>query len=343
MRGYLYAEVHVLTSTGVPTDAAEAFSVLANIVRKWREQDLITTSAGLKPAFMTDTGGVTERDFGFDTWREFIEAGVRDGYLRTERLPSGHVVVMLPEESFETVLASVRTASAARDSRTGSLGTGSGVRLRADVWTTFVEWNDHARRLWDSGASRAYIYPVDEHGEPAWTSAPDRFTPIEPIDAQTQREWMGEWAATLPPVNREPLLAALDRPGVTGTFRRELNARGLTATWRDELQRRVANHVRAWADQHGIAWFDLIDRREREQPSLRPRATAAIPSESAEHPGSSSVRAAIETRPNNAPEQPRPANAQEQLRALLHRIIDQMSLAELLSIPIRAEYLLGDR
>ncbi|MFC5827978.1 hypothetical protein [Nonomuraea insulae] len=291
----------------------------------------MTTTAGIKPAFIAAMNGATEREFGYRTWREFIEAAVESGHVHTERLATGHTGVLLPEETMETHGAAVDRASR-RDTagrRDGRKVIAAQARFRSDVWMTFVEWQDGHRRLWDCQASRAFMYPVDEQGGAAWDSDPGRFTPIEPIRPATQKEWMKEWVSTLPVEDQAALREALAPNAPLRAFRRELEARRLVLAWRSELQHRVAEHVYEWASANGIAWLDLIDHRTSElsAPIVTKPASRTSPSASRHRrPAITGQSTSTET---------------ERLRELVHRVVDQMSLAELAAIPIRAEHLLG--
>lgn len=305
-----------------------AFTTLVAVVRDWRIAGRVTTSAGIKPAFVEAMSGKTERDLGFETWREFIEAAVEAGHVRTERLATKHTGILLPGESHGATGADSRPVGRRRFGSPLMQ-----VRLKPDVWVAFIEWQDGYRRLWDSTASRAFVYPVDEHGDPSWAAEPDRFREIEPVTAEAQKEWMREWAETHEPADRAALLAALAPEAPLRSFRQVLEARDLTVDWRDELQRRVGAHVREWAESRSVAWPDLTVRRAVERP-----------------PKTSAEKEADRTKTSEPVQDPgrRPARASgggsdlERLREIVHRAVDRMSYAELAAIPIRAEHLLGD-
>ena len=328
-------EVHVLTSAGRPGAAESAFATLVGIIRDWREHGRVTTTAGIKPAFVTAMGGVTERELGYETWRKFIDAAVAAGHIHIKQLPTGHTGVLLPGESTEALNAPARRRAQAPApvGQDGPAEPAGPVRLKPDVWMTFVEWHDGQRRLWDSRTSRAFMYPVNDEARAAWETEPERFAPIEPVSAPTQKQWMREWVSALPREDREPLLEALAPHAPLQAFRHTLEARGLAAAWRGELQKRVAQHVRSWADAHHVVWNDLIDRRPQ-----RPAATAqAAPRRSRLQSGAATSRPSL-------PEAAGGSSLEiDQLRDLVHRVVDRMSLAELAAIPIRAEHLLGDR
>ncbi|WP_018653064.1 hypothetical protein [Actinomadura flavalba] len=301
-----------------------AFVTLADIVRAWREQGRGTTSAGVKPPFVEAMDGQDERSLGFTSWREFLDAAVGEGYVRTEQLPSRHTVILLPDEDVVSVRASMaRTASSSRGAAAAD------VRFKPQVWAAFIEWHEDHRRLWDTASGRALVYPVDEDGRPAWETQTERFTPIEAVTFETQRGWMREWAGTQPPADRDALLATLTPEAPLRSFRQELDARGLALAWRAELHARVREHASSWAAEHGVPFHELILRQH--PPAARTRAPA--------RPASSTHRV-----PDAAsPHQDAPAlDDCERLRRLVHRAVDRMSYAELAAIPIRAEHVLDE-
>ncbi|MFF9780325.1 hypothetical protein ACF1HJ_42670 [Streptomyces sp. NPDC013978] len=307
-----------------------AFATLVDVVREWRSAGRVTTSAGVKPAFVQATHGKSELDYGFGTWREFVEAAADAGHVRTERLATNHTGILLPDENLAVTTAKLEQRSVKRED-TGTRSTR--VRLKPDVWAAFVEWHDGHQRLWDTHASRAFVYPVDDHDEPAWVSQPDRFRAIEAVAPEAQKEWMRAWAARQEPTDRDSLLAALAPDAPLRSFRHVLDSRGLALEWRAELQRKVGAHVRAWADEHAVAWHDLVTTAPLERPS-------APSSPPAHRSANKNVRPFLtaEGREARAPG----GSDLERLREIVHRAVDRMSYAELAEIPIRAEHLLGD-
>ena len=89
-----------LTSPGqTSSDPAVAFVALCNLVRKWRAEGRKTTTAGLKPALQKAIPGFSEADFGFLQFRDFVAAAVEAGHIQVQKLPTGHPMVLLPDES----------------------------------------------------------------------------------------------------------------------------------------------------------------------------------------------------------------------------------------------------
>ncbi|QFR00006.1 hypothetical protein F9278_31905 [Streptomyces phaeolivaceus] len=318
-----------MTEPELSKQRESAFATLVDVVREWRSAGRVTTSAGVKPAFVQATQGKNEQDYGFGTWREFVEAAAEAGHVRTERLATNHTGILLPDENLAVTTAKLEQGHKRDDSNTSLARS----RFKSDVWAAFVEWHDGHRRLWDSRTSRAFVYPVDEHDEPTWVSQPDRFRAIEPVTPEAQKEWMRAWALRQPPADRAALLAALAPDAPLRSFRHVLDSRGLALEWRAELQNKVGAHVRAWADQHAVAWHDLTT-------PLPPERSSASSSSPTYRAANKNVRPASTSETRDA----RAAGGSdlERLREIVHRAIDRMSYAELADIPIRAEHLLGD-
>ena len=189
-------------------------------------------------------------------------------------------------------------------------------RIRGDLWTAVVTWGNADRR-WDIESKRAVVVPLDEEGHPAWESSPDRFRPIVPVSMDEQLEWMREFAAAQPADKQHVLFSSL-ADGAPGTFKRALGQTGLENAWTATLQDRVTSHVLAWASEHELAADSVFEDRKKATPSARRERS----------------------RLNASPEAAPPAREATDLRARLHKVIDQMSLAELAQLQVPASYLL---
>jgi hypothetical protein len=316
--------------TTVPADLTmpEALDALVGLIRDWRDCGRVTTTAGLKPGLQQRTAGAfSEQALGFAAFRDFVQAAAAAGRIELHQLPSGHWLVLLPGESLDEVPTSAHSRAAAVDVAAAAARPAvpesapePTSRLRHETWQCFVDWAPDQRRVWDRHSHRGFRYPVDADGRPAWESAPERFTDMPAADMSTQIGWMREWASALPDASgRRALLASLEDTAHRGRFRQELTRLGLVTAWRAELQRRVFAHAVAWAREHGVDMTDLLEPRAR----ITPTAPAGI----------------------SRPAAPPRASDDEltRLRALLHTVIDSMSLAELASLPVRAEHLLRVR
>lgn len=187
-------------------------------------------------------------------------------------------------------------------------------RLKPDLWNTILTWA-HGDRYWDRALKRAVFIPTDEQGNPRWMSSPDEFVEIDPVTMEEQHQWMREFADTRDEQTKSALSDALDDK-TPGAFRRELERVGQHQDWLAFLQDKVILHAKAWAERNGLPLSSLEDTRTK----------------------------AVEKKPTRPPSTPQakqlsPSPTTE-LRASLHRIIDQMSFDELARIPVPAGYLL---
>jgi hypothetical protein len=309
-------------STPTHPDPTVVYQALVTIVRDWRERGRKTTTAGLKSALQQANPDFSEKTYGYATFRELVQAATAAGHLRVQKLANGHTYVLLPGE------AEVPELPAPTTDEQHDL---SGARLRRDVWSTVVDWHPHHHRLWDRDTRRAFAYPVDAQGSPAWTSAPDRFVTLPEVDKDVQLDWMREWASQQDQSIAPQLLASIGAEAPAGQFRRTLLEHDLAAAWREELQNRVGAHVTAWSRRHNIDVADLADHRAT--PIRSPRPTGARATDVVNPATTVSTSAAV------------PADASDPeslLRAKLHRVLDRMSFAELTAIQVSAAYLLED-
>lgn len=294
-------------------DPTPVYEALVAIVTKWREHGRKTTTAGLKSALQQSNPDFSERDYGFTAFRDLVQAATTAGYIRVQKLANGHTFVLLPQE------ADLAEAPAPA---TGAQHTLSGARLRRDVWSTVVDWHPQHHRLWDRETKRAFAYPVNDTGAPAWITEPERFVLLPEVDKDVQLGWMREWANTQDAALVPQLLASIGSDAPAGQFRRTLLEHDLAVAWRDELQRRVGEHVTEWSARNGVDVADIADHRAP-TPRSTPRPTG--------------------TRVTDTPAVPVTTSDPEALlRAKLHRVLDRMSFAELAAIPVSAAYLIED-
>lgn len=320
-----------MTALSADPPVLDAYEALVAVIREWRQAGRVTTTAGLKPALQDRMQGTfSEQRLGFPTFREFVQAAAEEGYIRLVQLPTRHWIALLPGESVDAVpTKTTRLQAAPPKAGTPKVPSSSGggtveptVRLRSDVWQCLVDWAPDHRRLWDTNNNRGIMYPVGPDGRPAWESSPERFIETPSADMATQIAWMREWVKTLThQTTRDALLTSLNDPS-PGRFRSELNRLGLLSAWRAELQRRVLDLAVSWAHEKGVNVKDLLDTRTR----------AAKPSAKSEP-----------TRPTREAATSKPNDETARLRTLLHQVIDLMPLAELASLPIKAEHLLRVR
>jgi hypothetical protein len=310
-----------MTVNETSPDTTAAFEALADLVRDWRERGKRTTTAGVKPALIRATDGAfNESHLGFGSFRAFVVAAQEAGYVALHRPERGHWLLLLPGEDPGTP-----------DLPATSVGSDEVRRLKAPVWSVFVEWGDDWVRLWDKKEGRAFWYPTSEDGRPAWESDKDRFAAIEHASEAVQLGWMREWAETLTPSIRERILPTIGSEGAPGEFRARLVEHQLVGTWRDELRRRMFTFACEWADNNGVSRAALLDRR-KSIPNERSRPSAPPPP------------SAVPAAPVSAPHSTDPGDdLHSEIRKRLHAAVDRMTLAELLDIQVPAHSMLESR
>ncbi len=305
--------------TDVADRRSRAYAQLANLVAEWQRTGRGTTSAGLKSGLQRSPEGFSESDLGFDSFLEFLNAAVAAGSIQVHRLENGHRLVQLPGDPVPDRASPLSQ----------TLGTLPSARLKPDVWAAVVDWADMHKRLWDRENNRAFLFPVDEAGEPLWASQPERFADIPSATQAMQIGWMGDFAHRQSAPDRQALEQSLLEGAPRGSFRRELQARNLVGQWRAELQRLTTDFALEWASKNGISKSEILDGR-----STRPMKSA----------GAISPRLSGKSvRPSGSSTPPH-ANRSDinDLRRMVHKAVDRMSTSELLALPLRAEHFLAD-
>lgn len=312
------------------TQRKQAFELVAQIVRDWRQAGRKTTSAGVKSAMMADPGGFDEKALGYADFADFLNAAHSESYIDKFRQSSGHWMITLPGESLAGAAGDLSPLLASRS--------GATLRIRPEVWGAVVDWRVQHRRLWDTQEQRAFYYPVDGDGRPAWEGEPSRFHELAAVTQEQQIAWMRSFAEGFPAPQRDLLSAALTSGSPVGAFRRALEKLTLQSRWRDELHKRVNAHVMQWAEANSVPAAALTVK------PLPARAAGDGLAQGGRGPQPNTTSRFAEPRPlrPSSPDYARGGDAAAELRTRLHLIIDRMPLDELASLPVRAEYLLSD-
>lgn len=281
----------------------DAFRDLAALVRLWRAEGKRTTLAGLKPAMRGVRPEFDESALGFGKFHEFVAAGQDAGFVKLYDPPTGHRLVLLPDED----VAEVRDVPVQK----------SDERLRPAVWSVFVEWHDDWVRQWDRDECRPLWYPIADDGRPAWETDTDRFVSIEPISREVQMGWMREWSEAVPEPGRSELLASIGDDAPPGDFRAVLGRLGLVGSWRDDLRNRTRAHALDWANANNVNPATLVESRRT---PTGPRPAAPVTNTSAD------------------PKVSVASSYEEQVRDRVRDAVDRMTLDELLELrlPVRA-------
>lgn len=299
----------------VSRDRAEAFALLASVVRENHEVGRRSYAASVKPELRRRTyDGFDEGRLQFGSFRAFLaaakEAGVVDVYAATR----GPDLELTPPGG--------RRLSDPTPVRTGK-------RVRHDLWECFLRWDDGWSRVFDRVENAALRFPIDPAPlEPprlteiraAAAAHPDRFLPIDPISFDTQAGWMRRFAEGVDTEDAKPaLLWALDSDRPFRAFSRALETMpDLRTTWAAARQGLVEAVIVEWAHRNDL---DLDQFGLHEEPPLGgpPVADHEQPSSRTGPPADERLR---------------------RLRAIVHAAIDEMPESDLLQIRLPVGYLL---
>jgi hypothetical protein len=280
-----------------------AIALLREVVTDFRERGRTTLAAGIKPELQRRSQvGFDEHALGFDRFSDFLEYAAGRGAIEVAR-HRGQPVVRLPgDPDQEAPIATSRERTRRRP------------RVRADLWETFTNWGDW-RRAWDRTRGIAIKIPASESHDTSetrevrqrWDAEPHRFVEIPGIPQEEQLSWMRDFAeaqtGTTGLLLRYALKEEQRKAQAFSQAAREDPA--VFNRWMDLRVQKVVDAVEAWKARTNVD-VDIYDHTIAEPP------------------------AAEVTQPP-----PTIASSEEELRALAHRAIDGMTVAELLQLPIK--------
>ena len=293
--------------TGDDAKLGDAFDLLATVVGELESQRRSVRAAGVKAAMLRRSDGTfNEASLGFPRFKQFLEAaeGAERVKLRQAfRGPDVEVVSVSQPDDAQPANPAERPQVSAPN------------RIRSDLWDAFTRWDKGFSRFWDRQTGRAHRIPVapapSELGEIAelrqlLRSDPNRFVEIEFIPTETTIQWATECAAEVSSeAARGALLRALDEELPIKAFTATVRRLGLFRAWHDFHLVQVLHVLRQWAREHGISEAEL----------------------------DSPMRAPDRTREVEDQRSPDPLG-ETALRTLMHGLIDEMTVPELLSLAV---------
>lgn len=300
------------------TEPAEpALELAALIVAEAAARDFHPTAAELKIQMLNRMPSFSEKELGFRKFIDFLNDAQARGLLFVFADNNGH-----PRVSHDPVLAQAPVASPRPPDEPPA-------RMRQDLWSAIVHWEDMSDRFWDRKERRAVYVPVDGEGAPLWNSEPSRFARIAPVTREEHLVWMNEFAESLDGPKRDALLQASGPDAPRGALKNALRRHELSALWGAELQSRVTAHAEVWAKAQGVRLDQIVEK------TPHPAHPAGLPS------GAKSALQPLS--PSGSSHSPtEPIGETALLRRRLKGVIDKMSLAELAAIQVPAIYLLSE-
>lgn len=145
-------------------------------------------------------------------------------------------------------------------------------RIRNDIWQAFSNPDPQRKRFLNKTTLRLYHFLQREVSDTKTEieQNPEQFVEIEPINAQTQIEWMQGFLDTIRLVTNEKsaLEALINEPyssGVNATFSRALGEHGVA--WRYFRTSQVVTRIQSWASDHNVQFDKLCFSRYQEKSS----------------------------------------------------------------------------
>jgi len=154
-------------------------------------------------------------------------------------------------------------------------------RIRNDIWQAFSNPDPERKRFLNKttmlvshfiqGESSVVKTEIEQNQE--------QFLEIEPINAQTQIEWMRGFIDTIriTPSEKSALEAIINEPyssGVNATFSRALGVNG--AAWRSFRTGQVISRMKSWASVHNVQFDKLCFSKCQEESSVTSNQTNQI-------------------------------------------------------------------
>lgn len=296
-----------------------AFEQLRQALEGLASRGARSTAAGVKSEILRiSSGGFHESALGFTSFRAFLEAAADAGVVDLELPQPGSgqdVTVTLPGQQ-PAAIARPSTRSSRR-------------RIRPDLWTAFVDWNQSFVRLWDRNVERAVILSkAAQPGEPPtiarlrerYGRRPNDFVAIKPITQEEQLGWMRAFADSVA-AEAPDLKACLSAERPAASFAQALRGDpALSQAWRDQLSSLVTEVIDAWAAEHGLQ-INLTEA---------PFSPTAV---------TGTHRRAADLAEHYAHDQ-RPTSEESALRAQLLAVLAELSTDELLQIRVPIVYAL---
>lgn len=202
-----------------------AFTVLRESVDDLVRRERKPRIQGVKPTMQVRTGGrFDEHALGFPTFAAFVDAAVAAGVIAQRRDPGGRLLMPI---------GTSLTVSTGRPS------------IRQDLWKAFTDWSGRTY-VWDRDTRSAHEKPANDDG-----TAAERFVPIPSASEAEHLDWARQFVErNAGDRTADALLVVLS--GEDARFEQfstliHSNPR-LEGEWKGERRRRVADAIRAWAE-----------------------------------------------------------------------------------------------
>lgn len=318
----------------------ESLDLLTDVLAGVRQRGGTPTAAGLKVVMQRQSeGAFNETALGFRNFRSFLSLAQSAGLISLSE-HAGDVLVLpasaVPPPPTDDQPPRPPVEHSDPEDRTTSRGAASavavpaGAKVRADLWSATLDFDDSATYVYDRRGDRAWRIPSSRAPDESEAEAvlrrrldetPGDFLPTPRVTVQEQLGWMAAFAADLDATWSNRLAEALQQERPLTAFAAAVRADAdIHRAWRGTLLRAIVGRLEQWSAEHGLD-IDLFQRSR----TSRPPATAT----------------AAESR--SAGTAPRPGGArgpEDEIRSRIVAALERMPLADLLRLPVPAELLL---
>lgn len=282
-------------------------------------------------------GGFNPDELGYKKFRDFLHAAEAAGHVSLHFDHPGDVVVAKAGVS----------APEAQSTR---------VRIRRDLWQAALDWRSGVDYVFDLEAKKAVMLPSEQvllepervrELRKRISDGDEALVRVPRVTIKMQLEWMNDHVGGLSPSPlRDLLLEALssDKPAkhYAAILRDQPSAQN---RWFNALSANVLAHLQAWKDSEPRL-SDLGLEAPNSPVAIgdvaETRPVPPVPAQSADGSVGRVPRLFTARLSDRVVRDRAVPSAEERLRALLHRAIDQMPESELRAIRIPAGYMLGD-
>lgn len=277
-----------------------AFGVLRALARDAAQRGRPCFAASAKPQ-MAQRLGYDERALGYETFRELLADAEAAGFIRLTYVQGGDV-----ELGAVPVAATASSAASAAPAQPPQQEAPAGrLHLRRDFWNAVVK-----------PGTWLYDPKNDAVVTQASAVARDDLVPMPTADDVVQIGWIEEFVQGLPKPRQDALgpvlIAAADLDKKLETMRQQPQT--VRNSWFNHRSHRVHERLEEWKREHALDVQLLSPRVSRRETSFPVRT----------HPRRQSASSPSE----------------DVVRARLRQAIERMPLAELLRLPIPAEFLI---
>lgn len=219
-------------------------------------------------------GRFDEKAYGYLKFSDFLEGTFGDTLSIERQRDVGDIQV---------TIRTYNNKPASSSATSSKIEPSSLPRMRNEVWQAFSNPDPRRKRFLNKITGAVCHYLESEPGSAVRNEVertPDNFEEIQPVDGETQIQWMKEYLDTinLPPKEKaaiERLIGYSYSSDLNAAFSRALGNQG--AGWRRYRTRGIISRIEAWAKERNVSFETLKSQHKRENSITESAATGPAP------------------------------------------------------------------